>query len=75
MLSHTDCVSDSVVRLAQRKTLNEMVVDAADSVTKIKDIDPYLGILQRAHAAGAGSVSCIHQIGRPLLISCFDNLL
>jgi len=42
------------LREEQRKTLQELVVDAAESMTKIKDLDPYLKILQRAQAAGAG---------------------
>ena len=54
--SKVDVPSGRVANLReeQRKTLQEMVGDAAESLNKIKDLDPYLKILQRAQAAGAG---------------------
>ena len=41
----------------QVKTLREIESQARESLEKIKDIDPYLGILRRASAAGAGQVA------------------
>jgi len=45
------------LREDQKKILGGMVGDAAESMLKITDLDPYLGILQRADAAGAGKAT------------------
>jgi hypothetical protein len=54
--SRVDIPSGRVASLRedQSKVLREMMSQAVESLAKLKDLDPYLAILQRAHAAGAG---------------------